>query len=125
MITPIANRALFVALLALVAPAHAERIQADLKCSFTGTDFVYDCVIRLQPPKSGVRISVGADMPSMPGAHTVQPVMAKPGKLAGEYYARLDLEMPGEWAVKLRLSGTLRDDLVLNYVFPETDDRPR
>jgi YtkA-like len=125
MITPIARTALFLALVAPAAHAPAQHIRADLDCTFTGTDFVYDCVIRLEPPKAGVRISVGADMPSMPMAHNIKPVRAKPGKAPGEYHARLDLEMPGEWAVKLRLSGAVRELLVLNYVFPETDDRSR
>jgi hypothetical protein len=125
MITPIAGTALLLALLGPATHALAQRIQADLACTFTGTDFVYDCVIRLEPPKAGVRVSVSADMPSMPMAHNTRPVRAKPGKAPGEYHARLDLEMPGEWAVKLRLSGALRELLVLNYVFPETDDRTR
>jgi hypothetical protein len=125
MITPIARTALLLAVLAPAAQALSQHIQADLDCTSTGTDFVYDCVIRLEPPRAGVRISVSADMPSMPMAHNTRPVRAKPGKAPGEYHARLDLEMPGEWAVKLRLSGAVRDLLVLNYVFPETDDRSR
>ena len=56
----------------------------------TGTDFVYDCVIRLKragQPLTGADITVGADMPSMPMAHNVKPVKAKPGKAPGEYLA--------------------------------------
>jgi hypothetical protein len=120
MITPIA-----VVLLALPAPAGAQQVQATLDCKLTDTDFVYDCRIRLQPPTRGVRISVDADMPSMPMAHNTAPVSAEPGNAAGEYRATLDLEMPGEWTVKLRLSGAARGVLVLNYVFPEADGRPR
>lgn len=116
--------ALFLILLALSSPAAAQRLQADLGCVFTGTDFVYDCVIRLKPPVAGVQLSVGADMPSMPMAHNVKPVRAKPGKAPGEYLARLDLEMPGEWAVKLRLSGAARDVLVLHYTFTESGTAP-
>jgi hypothetical protein len=81
---------------------------------------VYDCVIHLirdNGPLEGAQVSVSADMPSMPMAHSVKPVKATPGKTAGEYRARLDLEMPGEWAVKLRLSGPVRDVLVLHYTF--------
>jgi hypothetical protein len=116
--------ALFLILLALSSPAAAQRVQADLDCVFTGTDFVYDCVIRLKPPVAGVQLSVGADMPSMPMAHNVKPVRAKPGKAPGEYLARLDLEMPGEWAVKLRLSGAARDILVVHYTFTESGTAP-
>ena len=106
----------------------AQRVQGDMSCTHTGTDFVYDCVIQIQraaQPVSGLTVVVGADMPSMPMAHNVKPVKARPGKTAGEYLARLDLEMPGEWAVKLRLSGPVRDVLVLHYRFTETGRSPR
>jgi len=102
----------------------AQRVRAEMECKFTGTDFVYDCLIRLSPPTPGVQLTVGADMPSMPMAHNVKPVKARPGKLPGEYQARLDLEMTGEWAVKLRLAGPLRDQLILHYDFDERGARP-
>ncbi|MGQ0544613.1 MAG: FixH family protein, partial [Betaproteobacteria bacterium] len=94
-----------------------------LDCKPMAQDFVYDCTIKLSragKPLSGAQVTVGADMPSMPMAHTVRPVKARPGKAPGEYRARLELEMPGEWAVKLRLSGPVRDQLVLRYDFTET-----
>jgi len=109
------------------APAWAQRVQAGLDCRFTGTDFVYDCVVRLErggAPLAGVQITVGADMPSMPMAHNVKPVKATPGRDAGTYQARLDLEMTGEWAVKLRLAGPVRDQLILHYEFDEKGARP-
>jgi hypothetical protein len=58
-------------------------------------------------------------MPSMPLAHTVKPVRAQATKTPGEYRARLELEMTGEWAVKLRLAGPVRDQLILHYEFDE------
>lgn len=108
----------------LAAPAMAQRVKAEMECKFTGTDFVYDCVIRLNPAALGVNMTVGADMPSMPMAHNIKPVKAKPGSAPGEYRARLDLEMTGEWVVKLRLSGAVRDQLVLHYEFDERGVRP-
>jgi hypothetical protein len=75
-------------------------------------------------PLSGAQITVGADMPSMPMAHNVKPVKAKPAKRPGEYEARLDLEMLGEWAVKLRLAGPVRDQLILHYEFDEKGAKP-
>ena len=108
-------------------PLHAQRIHAELDCRFTGTDFVYDCVIHLArggAPLAGVQLSIGADMPSMPMAHNIKPVKAKPGKKPGDYEARLDLEMTGEWAVKLRLAGPVRDQLVLHYEFDGRGARP-
>jgi hypothetical protein len=90
-------------------------------------EHVYDCVIRLArggAPLAGVELSIGADMPSMPMAHNLKPVKAKPGKKPGDYEARLDLEMAGEWALKLRLSGPVRDQLVLHYDFDDKGARP-
>jgi hypothetical protein len=115
-------------LIFLAMPAWAQKTQATLDCKFTGTDFVYDCVIKVAragKPLSNLQIVVGADMPSMPMAHQVRPVKAKPGKAPGEYHARLDLEMQGEWAVKLRLSGPVRDQLILHYNFTESGTAPR
>jgi hypothetical protein len=91
-----------------------------MSCRHTGRDFIYDCTLHIAregKPLSGLTVVVGADMPSMPMAHNVKPVKARPGKASGEYVARLDLEMPGDWIVKLRLSGPVRDLLVLNYTF--------
>ncbi|HEX5612705.1 MAG TPA: FixH family protein [Burkholderiales bacterium] len=109
------------------APAAAQGVRGTLECRFTGTDFVYDCAIRLSKggaPLNGVEVTVGADMPSMPMAHNVKPVKAKPGAKPGEYEARLDLEMTGEWTVKLRLAGPVRDQLILHYEFDENGARP-
>jgi hypothetical protein len=121
-------RVLLLALACLAAvPAWAQRVQAGLDCRFTGTDFVYHCVIRLErggAPLTGVQITLGADMPSMPMAHNIKPVKATPGRDAGSYEARLDLEMTGEWALKLRLAGPVRDLLVLHYEFDEKGSRP-
>ncbi len=122
-----AKAAFFLILALLPGHALAQRPQAELACRHAGTDFVYDCVIRLKragQPLAGADILVGADMPSMPMAHNVKPVKAKRGQAPGEYQARLDLEMQGEWAVKLRLSGPLRDQIVVNYVFDERGAQP-
>jgi hypothetical protein len=107
--------------------AFAQSPKADLACKATGKDFVYDCTIRLSRdgrPLEGVQVSVGADMPSMPMAHNVKPVKAAPAKAPGEYRAQLDLEMLGVWAVKLRLSGPVRDQLVLHYEFDSKGATP-
>lgn len=109
------------------APALAQRAQAELACTPTKTDFIFDCTIRLTrggQPLPGAQVTVGADMPSMPMAHNVKPVKARPGKVPGEYAASLDLEMLGEWAVKLRLAGPVKDQLVLLYEFDERGTRP-
>ena len=112
----------------LTTSAAAQRVDANLDCKYTGKDFIYDCVIRLSrggEPLSGAQLSVGADMPSMPMAHSIKPVKARSGKKPGEYAARLDLEMPGEWRVKLRLAGPVRDLLIVHYNFTESGTAPR
>ena len=112
-------------LMALLAsmPAAAQNIEATLDCTPAAAELVYDCVIRLARdgrPLAGAQIGVGADMPSMPMAHSVRPVKARAGERPGEYLARLELEMHGDWAVKLRLTRPLRDQLVLHYRFTES-----
>ena len=114
--------------LAFVAPAAAvaQQTQADMQCKPTGKDLIYDCVVRLAragEPVNGAQLTVGADMPSMPMAHNVKPVKARPGKGPGEYLVRLDLEMQGEWVVKLRLAKPLRDQVMLHYEFDERGAR--
>ena len=115
-----AKATLFLILSLLPWLALAQAPKADLRCRATGTDFVFDCTIRVTrggKPLEGARITVGADMPSMPMAHNIKPVKAQPAQAAGEYKAQLDLEMLGVWAVKLRLAGPVRDQLILHYEF--------
>ena len=119
--------AVFAFLILSALPAFAQRVRAELACTLTRTDFIYDCTIRLArdgQPLPGAAITVGADMPSMPMAHNVKPVKAAAGKKPGEYHAKLDLEMLGEWAVKLRLAGPVTDQLILHYEFDEKGARP-
>lgn len=122
-----AKNALFLIFCLYSGIATAQRADATLQCALTKTDFIYECVIRLTKggqPLTGAQVTVGADMPSMPMAHNVKPVRATPGKAPGEYAAKLDLEMLGEWAVKLRLGGPVKDQLILLYEFDEKGARP-
>ena len=113
--------------LALLAPmASAAQTRGDLQCKPSGKDLIYDCVVRLaraDRPVTGAQLSVSAEMPSMPGEHSLKPVKARPGKGPGEYVVRLDLDMPGEWDLKLRLTGAVRDQLVLHCEFDERGGR--
>ncbi len=105
-------------MLALSSAASAgERAKADVDCKATGEKLVYDCMIMLMNKKSGdpipgAKISVKADMPSMPMAHNAPPVTAKAMVKPGNYHARLKLDMLGEWALTIDVSGPLRDRLV-------------
>ena len=116
-----------VLVLAATPPAHAQRAKAELTCVPAGDRFAYDCTIHLSrggQPLPGATITVTADMPSMPMAHQVRPVAARPGAAPGEYEARLQLEMFGEWAVRLRLDGPVRDQLILHHDFQEAGASP-
>jgi hypothetical protein len=55
----------------------------------------------------------------MPMAHNVKPVKAKPGAAPGEYAARIELEMFGEWALRLNVRGPARDVIVKKLDFRE------
>lgn len=112
------------ALVSLALPAAAQRLAAELDCKPTQHDLVYDCRIALmeaasRKPVAGADVSLGADMPSMPMAHTVRPVKAKPAKKPGEYTARIELEMYGEWALKLNVRAPVRDVIVKKVDFRE------
>ncbi len=105
-------------LLALPAAGHAaERAKAKVDCKEAGEKLVYDCSIMLMGKKSGkplvgAKIVIGADMPSMAMAHNVKPVTAKPGGMPGMYHARIRLDMLGEWALKMDISGPTRDRII-------------
>ena len=115
-----AKVAAFAAALALGNPgsAHAQvRAKADVDCKPGSKKLQYDCVIKLadartNEPLSGLTLTIGADMPSMPGAHSVRPIVATEDAGKGVYRAPIALEMHGDWALQLNLSGALRDRVV-------------
>ena len=112
-------------LLPLLASADGRKA-AELECTPVERQaLVYDCTIMLKGRKSGEPIAdaeftVGADMPSMPGAHNVHPVPAEPHGAPGTYRARIELEMTGEWVLKLDFSRPSRDRLTRKLHFGGT-----
>jgi len=101
---------------ALGSARAADRTTADVACRPTGKELIYLCRIELTDqasgqPLAGIDLTVGADMPSMPMAHNVRAVPARP-LAAGTYEAELELEMHGDWALRLRLAGA-RNDLIV------------
>jgi hypothetical protein len=93
------------------------RAKAAVTCVSAGVVLEYDCTIRLAnarsgEPISGATVSVGADMPSMPGMHNVRPVKATEQAERGVYKVRIELEMHGDWAVQVDLSGAVRDRVI-------------
>lgn len=113
-------------LLSMSADA-AERKMAEVECTAVeNRALVYDCMIVLKAGKSGVPVvdaefTVGADMPSMPGAHNVRAVPAEPHGMPGMYRARIELEMMGEWVLKLDFTKPRRDRLVKKLRFGRMD----
>lgn len=113
-----------------ILPAMAragERKEADIACKATDLEMVYDCMITLKgrtsgDPIAGAEFMVGADMPSMPGIHTVKPVPAQPHGMPGMYQARIHLEMFGEWALRLDFTKPDRDRVVKKFHFAGKGD---
>ncbi len=94
-----------------------ERARADVECTRTEQKLVYDCMIMLTGRKSGtamdgVEFTVKTDMPSMPMAHNMKPVKAMPAGKPGMYHARIELEMHGEWILKMDVSSPARDTII-------------
>ena len=94
---------------------------ADVKCNGTEEKLVYDCLISLIEMKTKKNVDsaifvVGAEMPSMPGAHNVKPIKAHPMGM-GMYHVRLNLEMYGEWALRMDFTRPRRDRIVKKMIF--------
>jgi hypothetical protein len=92
------------------------RAKADIACKPAVEKLHYECIFKLanartSEPLSGLGLMVGADMPSMPAAHNVRPVKATEDE-EGTYKARIVLEMYGDWALRLDLSGAVRDRII-------------
>ena len=96
--------------------AQATRARVDLHCEARGLGPHIDCLVRLQRPDGmpmeGAALTMGAGMPSMPLAHSVPRVTARPSGKAGEYAVSLELQMSGVWALEIDLSAPVRDRFV-------------
>ncbi|MGH7004109.1 MAG: FixH family protein [Alphaproteobacteria bacterium] len=99
-----------------------ERMGAEVSCNQIGKTMAHDCLLTLKgkasgQPIQGAAILVGADMPTMPMAHNVKPVKAEPTGRPGEYRFRIELDMHGEWALKIRLAKPRQDLIVHKMMF--------
>ena len=97
------------------------KMMADIDCKGTNHKLVYDCMIKLSEMKTGNKIngaefSVGADMPSMPDTHNLKPEVAHEMGI-GMYKVNLNLEMFGEWTIKLDFKKPHRDMIVKKMTF--------
>ncbi len=111
----------------LVIPASspaADKKSAQVECAATDVRLAYDCIITLTNKKTGQAINdteftVSADMPSMPGAHTVKPVAVMNHGM-GMYHVQLVLEMYGEWALIMDFTLPKRDRVVTKVTITKT-----
>jgi hypothetical protein len=106
------------------------QVQAEVACQPAAKKLHYDCTIKLtdartNEPLAGIDVMVGADMPSMPMAHRVRPVKATPTAEPGSYQASIQLEMYGDWALRLDLAGRVRDRVVKTLRFESDRVSPR
>ena len=98
------------------AQGQAARARVDLRCEARGPGPRINCLVRLQrpdgTPMEGAALTLGASMPSMPLAHSVPRVAARPSGKTGEYAVSLELEMSGVWALEIDLSAPVRERIV-------------
>jgi hypothetical protein len=108
--------ALLVTLAAGCSPPAPAAIAAQVSCVSEGHALQQRCTVRLTDrgsgrPLTGATVTLTADMPSMPLAHSVAPVTAAPTGEAGSYQGTLRLEMVGRWIVAVRIAGPASDQL--------------
>ena len=108
-------------LMTLFSSIASGKMMAEIQCKNTEEKLVYDCMISLMDMKTSIKVkeavfNVSADMPSMPGAHNVKPIMAHSMGM-GMYHVRLALEMYGEWALKLDFTKPRRDRIIKKMNF--------
>lgn len=100
----------------------AERPRVEVACVPTKEKLVYACTFLVKGRKSGQTIdeadfSVSADMPSMPMAHNVRPIVPEKDAAPGRYRGKLHLEMMGEWALKMTFKKPVRDIVIKKLKF--------
>ncbi|MCY4396087.1 MAG: FixH family protein [Rhodospirillaceae bacterium] len=104
-------------------PAMAkDRAAVKIDCKETQTGLVYECLLHLSGKKSkmpidGATVAVKPDMPTMPGAHNIPAATAAPTGKPGAYGFRMQLDMYGIWALKITVTGPLRDIVVQKIEF--------
>ena len=115
--------ALWFLVISTSSPA-ADKKSGQVECAATDVRLAYDCIITLTNKKTRQTIkdaefTVSADMPSMPGAHTVKPVAVMNHGM-GMYHVQLVLEMYGEWALIMDFTLPKRDRVVTKVTITKT-----
>ena len=112
----------------LLLPATAtagERPEVDVNCKPTKEKYVYHCMFdvtgkKSQEPIKAAIFRVNANMPTMPMAHNVKPIEPVPiPEKPGTYHGNLQLEMMGEWTLKMTFKKPVRDVVVRKLMFGE------
>lgn len=98
------------------APPAPASITAEVACAPEANVLRQRCRVRLTDrrtgrPVEGATVTLTADMPSMPLAHSVRPVTATPDAPAGTYQGTLELEMAGRWVIAARIAGPVQDQV--------------
>ena len=102
----------------VLALAGGERPMVKVGCEPTDEKLVFHCAFDVMGKKShdpieDAAFKVNADMPTMPLAHNVRPIRPEPVAGApGRYEGRLELEMLGEWAIRMTFDQPVRDIVI-------------
>ncbi|MDP6967723.1 MAG: FixH family protein [Gammaproteobacteria bacterium] len=109
------NYAMGLALTLITGVIQADMMTTKTTCMAHAQDLTYMCKVNLSRhghPVTDASISVSADMPSMPMAHNIKPVMALPvADMAGQYMYEMELEMAGTWRLIYHISSPFVDRL--------------
>jgi len=95
-------------------------------CNPTDKQLVYECMFKVMGKKNhqplvDAEFTIKADMPSMPMAHNVPPIQPEPTEKPGVYHGMIELEMLGEWALKMEFAKPVRDIVIKKITFGTQD----
>lgn len=101
---------------AACTPPAPGSVAAEVACVAESSALRQRCRVRLTDrrtgrPVEGATVTLTADMPSMPLAHSARPITAAPAGAAGTYQGMLELEMAGRWVVAVRIAGPVQDQV--------------
>ena len=111
------------ALVPAIALAAGERPMVEVECKPTEERLVFHCTFEVMGKKShepieGAAFKVNADMPTMPLAHNVRPIRPEPvAGTPGRYEGKVELEMLGEWTIKMTFDEPVRDIVIEKLTF--------
>ena len=111
------------ALVPAIALAAGERPMVKVQCKPTDEKLVFHCTFEVMGKKShepieGAAFKVNADMPTMPLAHNVRPIRPEPvAGTPGRYEGKIEVEMLGEWTIKMTFDEPVRDIVIEKVTF--------